>query len=116
MELMDAAISLQRYGALLGIVLGLISVIFWGYIVFIGMSPPFFVVNIYEIFLLVISFLAMIFSYVVLTRFPQRVEEDPSRNALFLIGIGFIIAFGAWGIAGLLIVLSAVLILMDETS
>jgi hypothetical protein len=38
------------------------------------------------------------------------------NSALYLVVLGIIIAIGAWGIAGLLLVIGALLILIDETS
>ncbi len=116
MELMKAAENLVKYGAILGLVLGLLSTLFWGYVILIGIGPPFFVVNYYEIFMVIVSLAAMLLSYLVLTRFPHQIEADPSRAALFLIGLGIIIAIGSWGVAGLLLVIGGVLILIDETS
>jgi hypothetical protein len=66
--------------------------------------------------MLIASILALALSYLILNRFSQRLETDPMRSALYLVGLGIIIAIGAWGIAGLLLVIGAVLILIDETS
>ena len=46
----------------------------------------------------------------------HKIEDDPSHSALVLVGLGIVIAVGTWGIAGLLIILGAVLVLIDETS
>ncbi|MHA2428212.1 MAG: hypothetical protein ACXADB_09335 [Candidatus Hermodarchaeia archaeon] len=115
MELLDAAKALVKFGAILGMVLGLISVFYWAYFIVIGASSPFFTLNFYEVLLFILSLIAIGLSYYVLTRVPQRLEVDPWQSAFYLIGMGILIAIGAWGIAGLLIVLGAVFILMEET-
>ncbi|MFX1576890.1 MAG: hypothetical protein ACFFCF_06925 [Promethearchaeota archaeon] len=116
MDLIEAANRLLKFGSILGMVLGLLSTLFWVYFIIIGLGPPFFVVNLYEVLLAIFSVAALLLSYFVLTRFPGRIRLDPSRSALYLVGIGFIIAIGSWGIAGLLIVIAAILVLIDETS
>jgi hypothetical protein len=116
LELIEAAEYLVRIGSILGIVLGLISGFFWGYVVLLGIGPPYFAVNIYEILMLIASLFAIFFSYFVLSRFPKRIETNPFRSALHLVGLGIVIAIGSWGLAGLLIVIGAVLILIDETN
>jgi hypothetical protein len=115
MELLDAAKALVKFGAILGIVLGLFSVFYWTYFIVIGASSPLFAVNFYEVLLFSLSLIAIGLSYYVLTRVPQRLEDDPWQSGVYLIGMGIFIAIGAWGIAGLLIVIGAVFILMDET-
>jgi hypothetical protein len=116
MELIEAADHLIRFGAIFGIVLGFVSFLFWIYIVILGLGPPFFAVNFYDIFMVTTSLLSILISYYVLTRFPNRIREDPSRSAIFLILLGIVVAIGAWGIAGLLIAIGAVLILIEETT
>ncbi|TRO56295.1 hypothetical protein E2P64_06110 [Candidatus Bathyarchaeota archaeon] len=116
MELIEAAEYLVRVGAILGLVLGLLSSLYWGFIVLLGFAPPYLAVNVYEILMLIVSILALGFCYTILSRFLQWLQADPMRAALYLIGLGIIVAIGAWGIAGLLIVIGAVLILIDETS
>lgn len=116
MDLIEAANRLLQFGAILGMVLGLLSTLFWAYFIIIGLGPPFFVVNLFEVFLVIFSVAALLLSYFVLTRFPERIRLDPSRSALYLVGLSFIIAIGSWGIAGLLIVIGAILVLIDETS
>ena len=116
MDLVDAAKGLVKFGSILGIVLGLFSVFYWAYFIVLGASSPFFALNFYEVLLFILSLIAIGLSYYVLTRFPQRLEVDPWRSALYLIGMGVLIAIGAWGIAGLFIVIGGVFILMVETS
>ena len=116
MELTETAEYFLKFGSLLGVILGLLSLFFWAYLVLLGVGPPYMIVNFYEILMVMASLGAIVVSYVLLTRFPQRLKMDPSRNALYLIGLGVLVAFGSWGIAGLLIVIGAVLILIDETS
>ena len=116
LELVEAAEHLVRFGAILGIVLGLISTFFWVYVVLLGLGPPSFAVNFYEVLMLIASLSALFLSYLVLSRFPQYIESDPSRSAIYLVILGIVIAIGSWGIAGLLIVISAILILIEETS
>ncbi len=116
MNLNEAANHLVKFGSILGMVLGLLSVFFWAYMVIIGWGLPFFAVNVYEVFMVIVSLIALILSYIVLTRFSLQIEADPTRSAFYLIGTGIVIAIGAWGIAGLLIIIGAVFILIDETS
>ena len=116
MELLDAAKVLVKLGAILGMVLGLFSVFYWAYFIVIGASSPFFAVNFYEVLLFTLSLIAIGLSYYILTRGPQRLEDEPWRSAIYLIGMGILIAVGAWGIAGLLIVIGAVVVMMEETS
>lgn len=116
MELLEVADHLVKFGAILGIVLGLISTFFWAYVILLGLGLPVFAVNFYELFMLVVSLIALLLSYFVMSRFSQQIDADPSRWALYLVGLGIIIAIGSWGVAGLLIVVGAILILIDETS
>ncbi len=116
MELLEVADHLVKFGAILGIVLGLISTFFWAYVILLGLGLPVFAVNFYELFMLVVSLSALLLSYFVMSRFSQQIDADPSRWALYLVGLGIIIAIGSWGVAGLLIVVGAILILIDETS
>jgi len=116
MELTEAAEYLIRVGAILGLVLGLLSSLYWGFIVLLGIGPPYLAVNVYEILMLIVSILALGFCYTILSRFPHWLQADSMRAALYLIGLGIIVAIGAWGIAGLLLVIGAVLILIDETT
>ncbi|MFX1318413.1 MAG: hypothetical protein ACFE9O_04655 [Promethearchaeota archaeon] len=116
MELIETAGYLVRVGAILGLVLGLLSSLYWGYTVLLGIGPPYLAVNVYEILMLIISIFALGICYFILNRFPQWFQVDPMRAALYLVGLGIIVAIGAWGIAGLLLVIGAILILIDETS
>jgi hypothetical protein len=116
MDLIEAANHLVKFGAILGIALGLLSLLYWAYIIMVGLMPPYFGINFYELFMMSISLVTIFLAYYVLTQFPQRIEVDPSRSALYLVGLGIIIAIGSWGLTGLLIVIGAVLILVDETS
>ncbi|MFX1566237.1 MAG: hypothetical protein ACFFCH_09620 [Promethearchaeota archaeon] len=116
MELTEVADHLIKFGAILGIVLGLVSFLFWIYIILLGLGPPFFAVNFYDLFMVSTSLLSIVIGYYVLTRFPHRISEDPARSAIYLILLGIVVAFGAWGIAGLLIAIGAVLILIEETT
>lgn len=116
MELIEAANHLIKFGAILGLVLGLVSFLFWIYVIILGLGPPIFAVNVFDILLASASIATILISYYILTRFPLRIQEDPARSAVFLILLGIVIAIGAWGIAGLLIAIGAVLILIEETT
>lgn len=106
----------MRSGAILGLVLGLLSTLFWGYLIFVRSLAPVFSVNLFELLMLLVSVGAIIICYYLYTRFPPRIESDPSNAGLVLVGLGIIVAIGSWGVAGLLIVLSGIFILIDETS
>ncbi len=116
LDLIESAQTLIKFGAILGMVLGLLSMLFWLFSILLRFGLPFFLVNIFDSVLLAMSVLAIILSYYILTRFSSRLEEDPSHNALILIGLGILVAIGSWGIAGLLIIIGAVFILIEETS
>ncbi len=116
LELMDAAQTLLRYGALLGIVLGLFSTLFWLYTLIIRAFSPFFSLSLIDLFMFGMSLLAIILSYFVLNRIPQKIEDDPLRTALLIFILGVFIAIGSWGIAGLIIIISALFIFINETS
>ncbi|MDO8123648.1 MAG: hypothetical protein Q6364_04645 [Candidatus Hermodarchaeota archaeon] len=106
----------MRCGSILGIVLGVLSTLFWGNLIFVRSLAPVFSVNLFELFLLLVSIGAIISCYYLYTRFPPRIENDPSNTGLVLVGLGIFVAIGSWGIAGLLLVISGILILIDETS
>ena len=116
MELVDAAKLLLRLGAILGIFLGIISMVFWINLIFLRSFAPVISVNIFEVLMFTASLIAVIACYFIIARFEPRWEDDPFRAGLILIALGIIVAIGAWGIAGLLLVISGVLILIDETS
>jgi hypothetical protein len=106
----------MRSGAILGMVLGLLSTLFWAYLIFVRSLAPVFSVNLFELFMLLVSVGAIITCYYLYTRFPPRIESDPSNTGLMLVGLGIFVAIGSWGVAGLLLVISGILILVDETS
>ena len=116
MDLMRAAQNLAKVGALLGIVLGLFSLLFWSYTIFSRTGFLLWAINLLDAVMAVMSVLAIVASYFIYSRFSTRIAEDAFNFGLILIGLGIIIAIGAWGIAGILVVLSGVLILVDETS
>ncbi|MFX0079773.1 MAG: hypothetical protein ACFE8O_11095 [Candidatus Hermodarchaeota archaeon] len=106
----------MRFGSILGIVLGSLSTMFWGYLIFVRFLAPLFSVNLFELLLLLVSVGSIITCYCLYTRFPPRIESDPSNAGLVLVGLGIFVAIGSWGVAGLLLVISGILILIDETS
>ena len=106
----------MRFGSIFGIVLGLLSTLFWGNLIFVRSLAPVFSVNLFELLLLLASIGAIITCYYLYTRFPPRIESDPSNAGLILVGLGIFVAIGSWGVAGLLLVISGILILIDETS
>lgn len=113
---MDAAQTLIKFGAIFGLVLALVSTFYWLSIILVRMGFLLVSINIYDALMIGFSLVAIFLCYVIFTRFPQRIEEEPSRSALYLVGLGIVIAVGAWGIAGLLIIIGAILVLIDETS
>lgn len=113
---MDAAQTMLRYGAILGIVLGLFSTLYWLYILVIRATSPFSSLSLVDLFMFVMSLLAIILSYFVLNRIPSKIEDDPLRTALIIFILGILIAIGAWGIAGLVLIISAFFIFISETS
>ncbi|MFW9831071.1 MAG: hypothetical protein ACFFD8_04790 [Candidatus Thorarchaeota archaeon] len=115
MELTDAARNLLKFGSLLGLVLGLISTLFWLSTILVRMGLFLASINIYDVLMVVFSLVAIFLCYFILTHFSKRIDDDPSRAALYLIVMGLVIALGAWGIAGLLVVIGASLILVEET-
>ena len=106
----------MRIGAILGMVLGALSTLFWAYLIFVRSLAPVFSVNLFELFMLLVSVGAIFACYYLYTRFQPRIESDPSNAGLVLVGLGIFVAVGSWGIAGLLLVISGILILIDETS
>ncbi len=106
----------MRSGSILGIILGVLSTLFWGNLIFVRSLAPVFSVNLFELLLLLVSIIAIISCYYIYTRFPTRIENDPSNAGLVLVGLGILVAIGSWGVAGLLLVISGILILIDETS
>jgi len=106
----------MRTGAILGMVLGLLSTLFWANLIFVRALAPVFSVNLFELLMLLVSVGAIITCYYLHTRFPPRIESDPSNAGLMLVGLGVFVAIGSWGVAGLLLVISGILILIDETS
>jgi hypothetical protein len=106
----------MRTGAILGIALGGLSTLFWGNLILVRSLAPVFSVNLFELLLFLVSIGAIISCYYLYTRFSSRIENDPSNAGLVLVGLGIFVAIGSWGIAGLLLVISGVLILIDETS
>jgi hypothetical protein len=115
MDLIESAQTLVKFGAILGMVLGLLSMLFWLFTILLRFCLPFFLVNVFDSVLFMMSIFAILISYYILTRFSPRLEEDPSHNALILVGLGILVAIGSWGIAGLLIIIGAVLVLIEET-
>ncbi len=116
MDLNETAHTLIKIGAILGIVLGLFSTLFWLYTVIVRMGLPLFLVNVYDLIMLFMSILAIGLCYFIFNRISQFLEADPTRTAIYLIILGIVVAIGALGIAGLLLILGAVLILIEETS
>jgi hypothetical protein len=116
MDLMKAAHNLAKVGALLGIVLGLFSTLFWSYVVLSRTGFLFWAINLLDAGMAIMSILAVIASYFVFSRISNRIDEDTFNAGLLLVGLGVVIAIGAWGIAGIVVVVSGVLLLIEETS
>ncbi|MFX1300057.1 MAG: hypothetical protein ACFFAL_00710 [Promethearchaeota archaeon] len=116
MDLIDTARLLMRWGSILGIVLGVLSALFWGNLILVRSLAPLFSVNLFELLLFLVSIGAIISCFYIYTRFPHRLENDPSNTGLVLVVLGIFVAIGSWGVAGLLLVISGILILIDETS
>jgi hypothetical protein len=116
MDLMKAAQNLAKVGALLGIVLGLFSALFWAYVIFSRTGLLLWAINLLDAGMGLMSVIAIFASYFVYSRVSERIVEDAFNNGLVLVGLGILIAIGAWGIAGIVLVISGVLILIEETS
>ncbi len=116
MTLRDSAIKIAKIGAVLGIILGSVDAAWNVFRVSIGLTPPFPMFNIYDVLLIILNFVAIFCCILTYKKVLPLVEEDPLFAALILFILGAIIAFGALGIGGILIVISGILILIYETS
>jgi hypothetical protein len=116
MDLINTARNLAKIGALLGIVLGIFSTLFWVYVIFSRTGFLFWAINLLDASMCVMSVLAIIASYFAYSRITERISEDAFNNGIILVGLGILIAIGAWGVAGIIVDVSGVLLLIEETS
>ncbi|MDO8056413.1 MAG: hypothetical protein Q6361_06085 [Candidatus Hermodarchaeota archaeon] len=116
MDLVRTALNLAKVGALLGIALGLFSMLFWAYVIFSRTGFLLWAINLLDVGMAVTSLLAIIASYFIYSRISNRISEDAFNAGLVLVGLGILIAIGTWAIAGVIIVVSGVLLLIEETT
>lgn len=116
MDLLRAAQNLAKVGGLLGIVLGLFSMLFWSFVIFSRTGFLLWAINLLDAGMAIISIVTIIASYFVYSRISNRIDEDAFNAGLLSVGLGIVIAIGAWGIAGIIVVVSGVLALIEETS
>ena len=116
MDLMRVAQNLANVGSLLGIVLGLFSTLFWSYIILSRTGFLLWAINLLDAGMCIMSILAIVASYFVYSRISDRIAEDALNAGLLLVGLGIVIAIGTWGIAGIIVVVSGVFVLIEETS
>lgn len=114
LELIDAAKVLVRFGAILGIFLGLIVTVWYGYNIVLRLSQPLPVINIYDAILFIISFISIGLSYLIYSRYYIHIDDKPFETAIIIVLLGLFIAIGTWIIGGLIILLGGVIILIDE--
>ncbi|MFX0169587.1 MAG: hypothetical protein ACFE89_09580 [Candidatus Hodarchaeota archaeon] len=116
MDLIRTSRTLAKVGGLLGIVLGIFSAIFWIYIIISRTGFLLWAINLLDATMSVMSVLAILAGYYVYNKASGQISENPFNFGLLLVGLGIIVAIGAWGFAGLLVVISGVLILIEETT
>jgi len=116
MAYFETAKLLVKYGALLGIILGIVAIAFAGLSIITtiafwswwGFSIIPFIASIG------LGILSVICSFLVYTVYYPKLDKDPKGNAIYLIIFGILMMIGAWGIGGLLVLIGAILIFVEQ--
>ncbi|MFX1563438.1 MAG: hypothetical protein ACFFDP_09040 [Promethearchaeota archaeon] len=116
MAYFETAKLLVRYGALIGIILGIVAIAFSG--LSLVASIAFWAWWGFSIIPTVasigLSVLSVICSFLVYTVYYPKMDKDPKGIAVYLIIFGILMMIGAWGIGGLLVLIGAILIFLDQ--
>ena len=116
MDIRDIAKLLVRIGAFLGMLLGIFATAWLLWLFVLKIMQPVSSINIFEIAFIIFGAVAITLSYLVYTRYLPSIDQDPFGTGTYFIVFGILIAIGAWGIGGLLIVIGGFLLIVEETS
>lgn len=110
----ETAKLLVRFGALLGIILGIVAIALSGLALIISLTW-WAIFGFFDIMWIGLGVMSVICAFLVYTVYYPKMDEDPKGIAIYLIIFGVLMMIGAWGIGGLLVLIGGILVFVETT-
>jgi hypothetical protein len=114
MTYFETAKLLVRIGAILGIILGIIEIVYYAFLLIIWL-PWLAFVGFSDILWIGLGVMSVICSFLVYTVYYPKMDEDAKGIAIYLIIFGVLMMIGAWGIGGLLVLIGGILVFIESS-